>query len=261
MDMIDSFLDRLGHLLGRWLAQPREAPKPAPLPAYALVMRHLQPGDVLLVEGRPSKISAAIKYLTQSSWSHAALFVGDALGKVAEDGMPLVLVEAEVGVGVIASPLSKFAASNVRICRPVGLSPEDRETVVRYAIHRIGDKYDMRNIIDLLRYFLPHPPVPSRWRRRVIALGSGDPTRAICSTLIASAFEAVRYPVLPTIEYQGAPEARREVLHVRHHSLYAPRDFDVSPYFAIVKPTIEEGFDYKAFSWAEPEGAPAADPA
>ncbi len=38
----------------------------------------LQPGDVLLVEEN-ARISVAIKYLTQSTWPHAALFIGDAL--------------------------------------------------------------------------------------------------------------------------------------------------------------------------------------
>ncbi len=27
-------------------------------------------------------------------------------------------------------------------------------------------------------------------------------------------------------------------------------DFDLSPYFEIVKPTLEEGFDYKGLTWA-----------
>jgi hypothetical protein len=39
-------------------------------------------------------------------------------------------------------------------------------------------------------------------------------------------------------------------LHIRHHSLYMPRDFDISPYFRIVKPTIELGFDYQKLRWA-----------
>jgi hypothetical protein len=30
-----------------------------------------------------------------------------------------------------------------------------------------------------------------------------------------------------------------------------PRDFDISPYFEIVKPTIVEGFDYTALHWAD----------
>ena len=46
-------------------------------------------------------------------------------------------------------------------------------------------------------------------------------------------------------------QSRREILHIRHHSLYTPRDFDVSPFFAIVKPTIETGFDYKQMRWAK----------
>ena len=36
----------------------------------------LQPGDVLLVEGN-QRISTAIKYLTQSTWPHAAVYIGE----------------------------------------------------------------------------------------------------------------------------------------------------------------------------------------
>ena len=67
------------------------------------------------------------------------------------------------------------------------------------SIERIGYDYDLKNIIDLMRYFLPQPPVPASWRRRMIALGSGEPTRAICSSLIAQAFESVGYPILPEV--------------------------------------------------------------
>jgi hypothetical protein len=55
----------------------------------------------------------------------------------------------------------------------------------------------------------------------------------------------VRYPILPKITRMESRAARRELLEIRHHSLYAPRDFDISPYFAVVKPTIENGFEYK----------------
>jgi hypothetical protein len=30
-----------------------------------------------------------------------------------------------------------------------------------------------------------------------------------------------------------------------------PRDFDISPYFEIVKPTIVQGFDYTTLHWAD----------
>jgi hypothetical protein len=94
-------------------------------------------------------------------------------------------------------------------------------------------------------------PIPQRWRRRMIAFGSGDPTKIICSALIAQAFDSVRYPILPKITRAGSKQARREILHIRDSSLYMPRDFDISPYFEIVKPTIVHGFDYTALHWAD----------
>jgi hypothetical protein len=36
----------------------------------------LKPGDIVLVEAN-TRLSAIIKFLTQSTWSHAALYVGD----------------------------------------------------------------------------------------------------------------------------------------------------------------------------------------
>jgi hypothetical protein len=161
-----------------------------------------------------------------------------------------VLVEAYVGDGVISAPLSKYFAYHTRVCRPVGLTYEDRHTVCRYAINRIGFGYDTKNIVDLMRYLIPMP-IPQRWRRRMIALGSGDPTKMICSALIAQAFDAVRYPILPKITRAPSRRAKREILHIRDSSLYMPRDFDISPYFEIVKPTIVNGFDYTALHWAD----------
>jgi hypothetical protein len=112
----------------------------------------------------------------------------------------------------------------------------------------------MKNVFDLARYLFPTPPVPQRWRRKLIALGSGDPTKAICSSLIAGAYQKVGYPVLPIITLQMELDAKqrkhtREIFQIRHRSLYAPRDFDVSPYFDIIKPTLARGFDYRRIEW------------
>ena len=79
----------------------------------------------------------------------------------------------------------------------MGLRESDCRKLTAFAIARLGNRYDLRNVIDLARYLLPTPPVPLRFRRRMLALGSGDPTRAICSTLIAQAFQSIRYPILP----------------------------------------------------------------
>ena len=172
-----------------------------------------------------------------------------------------MLIEANVGEGVVTAPLSKYSAYHTRLCRPVGLSFEDRETVCRYAINRVGFGYDTKNIIDLMRFLIPLP-VPPRFRRSLIAMGSGDPTKIICSALIAQAFGAVRYPILPKITTAASRSARREILSIRDSSLYMPRDFDISPYFDIVKPTIVHGFDYTALHWADrpkPSGEVAED--
>ena len=88
-----------------------------------------------------------------------------------------------------------------------------------------------------MRFLMPLP-MPQRWRRKMMSMGSGHPTRIICSALIAQAFDSVRYPILPKISRVESESAREEILEIRHSSLYAPRDFDISPYFEVVKPTL-----------------------
>ena len=257
----DTVLDRLGRRMARFLQrEPARTADFGPSDKETL-RRVMRPGDVLLVEGR-NKPAAAIKYLTQSTWSHSALYIGDALPKPANGDERRRLIEVNLGEGCVAVALSKYEDSNIRICRPVGLTPEDRDAIVTFMIDKLGTKYDLKNIFDMLRYFFPTPPVPMPWRRRMIAMGSGDPTRAICSTLIAQAFQSVRYPILPTTKRaadhhpQASGYSRRDILHIRHHSLYTPRDFDLSPYFAVVKPTLLGGFRYKDLVWAPPDPTP-----
>lgn len=253
-DFANRWLDKIGMMIARHVTSASSGYKPFTPSDPETLMRTLQPGDVLLIEGN-QHLSNAIKYLTQSTWSHAALFVGDALPASSDGSERPQLIEVVLGDGCIASPVSKYRSYNTRICRAVGLSDADRTKLVQFCVDRLHSKYDMRNIFDLARYLLPTPPVPVAWRRRMIALGSGEPTRAICSTLIALAFEQIRYPILPEVTSMPGPKsvrsdfARREILQIRHHSLYTPRDFDVSPYFKIIKPTIEQGFDFTRLEW------------
>jgi hypothetical protein len=241
----------------------------------------LRTGDVLLVEG-DQRVSQVIRYLTQSSWSHSALYVGDELLK----GDPaqavaltekygaearFMLVEAAVGEGVVASPLAKYEPYNIRICRPKGLRREDLETIVAHCVARLGDPYDVRHVIDLARFFFPVSIVPRRWRRAALHFGSGSDREVICSSMIAKAFHQVGYPITPrvTLEPNGAPPPwwKRLVSRNGHApiarfrkqdpTLITPRDFDLSPYFDIVKfnHLAEPNFDYRRIIWEIEEPA------
>jgi hypothetical protein len=232
----------LGRKLATFLSQPKRDYERFTMQDAAMLRDALQPGDVLLVEGE-TRMSTAIQYLTQSTWSHSAFYAGPVYQEPTE-AEPRVLIEAELVEGVVATPLSKYADHNVRICRPMGLTEAHRDAVVAYMVDKIGLKYDLKNIFDLMRYLLPTPPVPRRMRRKLLAFGSGEPTKAICSSLIVEAFHAVDYPILPLYG-----EGRLSKKHPTH---FVPRDFDLSPYFKVVKPTVDAGFDYRALDW-EPE--------
>nr|WP_136250014.1 lipo-like protein [Ningiella ruwaisensis] len=272
--MSDSVKQRLGNWLANYLTKPSaEYDSFSPISKDALAST-LQLGDVLLVEGK-SRVSTAIKYLTQSTWSHVCIFVGES--KIAEDKVKeskveesienFPLVEADVVEGVIRIPIDKYEGFNLRICRPVGLTDEDKMTLVKFIHDSIGHQYDTKHIFDLLRYLFPTPPVPQRFRRRMLAFGSGDPTKAICSTLVAQAFHAIHYPILPIdLSHELAQTKKSSLLHAlnpftktskrlklqkRHYSHFVPRDFDLSPYFQIIKPTLDAGFDYKTIHWHE----------
>lgn len=246
----------MGKALAHYLSRPMRGYKPLATTTIEALRNSLRPGDVLLVEGN-TRISTAIKYLTQSTWSHAALYVGERPEIAQDRDLPNALIEADLVEGVWAVPLATYAGFHTRICRPMGLSTAEIESLIRFVMSRLGDKYDLKNIIDLARYLLPTPPVPSRWRRRMLSFGSGEPTSAICSTLLAQAFQSIRYPILPL---KADSPATAEELNVngvmwqqRHYSLFTPRDFDISPYFMVVKPTMEKEFDFRSMKWDKSE--------
>ena len=239
--------ESIGRGIARYLDKPAAGYEPFTPTDPAALHATIRKGDVLLVEGN-SHVSGVIKYLTQSTWSHAALYVGSLASMETGEEQPDMLLEASLEQGVAAVPLSKYFQFRTRICRPVDLSVDDCDIVCKYAIARIGSDYDLKNIFDLVRYLVPLP-VPQGWRRRMIALGSGDPTKLICSGIIAQAFQSVHYPILPKITLVESGSAREEIMEIRHSSLYVPRDFDLSPYFAVVKPSLERGFNYRALHW------------
>ncbi len=242
----------------------------------------IRAGDVLLVEG-DQRVSSAVKYLTTSTWSHSALYIGDALLKRGPElrartqrqfgrEARYLIVEALVERGVIASPVVKYMDLNLRICRPIGLRPEDLEVVLEHVISRIGHTYDRRNFLELARYLLPFHLIPPKLKEDALHFGSGIETETICSTLLAEAFAKVRFPILhaqvPWKPHTAGEKLKQMILgrptrraysgllRSRHPTLCVPRDFDLSPYFDIVKFNTGglEAFDYRKLEWEDAKG-------
>ena len=145
--------ETLSRIVAHYLQKEVRGYSPLSSTPYNLLRETIRPGDVLLVEGS-QRISVAIKYLTQSTWSHAAICIGATVP---------ALIEADIIDGVTEVPLSKYATYNTRICRPHQLTRDDTEKLILYLKSKIGMKYDLKNAFDLIRYLLPQPPVPSRW--------------------------------------------------------------------------------------------------
>ena len=278
--------------LVRFLTQPQAGYQRLDLVSAEQLAGVVQTADIVLVEG-DTRISTAIKYLTQSSWSHACLYVGQG----GEAAATANLLEADLRAGVRLVSLQHYEGFNLRICRPVGLSEADKQELVQFARAKLGHQYDLRNVFDLVRYLIQKPAVPNRYRRAMLGLGSGEPTRAICSTLIAEAFQRAGYPILPLpggdagpgedsaagggsgqIDATGSPcdagpgedsatgDGTGQIdatgspcdlgqggevpqFYRRHFTHFTPRDFDLSPYFEVVKPTLVQGFDHRNFQF------------
>ena len=218
-------------------------PLASPLCDFNHLSYELKPGDVLLVEGR-SRVSEVIKMITQSTWTHAALYIGrsydiadpDIQNLVQEnyDGNPSdqLIIEALLGEGTIIAPLRKYRKDHLRICRPSGLAPADAQHIISYTIRHLGAKYDVRQLLDLARFLFPWAILPRRWRSSLFEHNAGIPTHTVCSTLIAEAFGSVDFPVLPFIDRNEDGSIR---FYRRNPRLMSPKDFDSSPYFDIIK--------------------------
>lgn len=234
----------------------------APLCDFERLKYELRIGDVLLMEGR-SRVSELIKLITQSPWSHAALYIG----RIHDIDNPMLkervmqyydgalsdhlLIESMLGKGTIVTSLEHYKNAHMRVCRPSGISRQDARHVVEFSIGRLGMQYGIRQNIDLARLLFPWGILPRRWRSSLFRHHTGTPTEEICSSMIAEAFNAVNFPVLPVVKQEADNTVR---LFRRNPSLYTPRDFDYSPYFEVLKfpyITIEQASVYRGLPWEE----------
>lgn len=268
----------------RWVANAFNRWLTAPVARYELripndlanLRKYIQKGDVILVEG-DQRISQIIKYLTQSCWSHAGLYIGDelmhhpgpfrdlAVQRYGEQGARHLFLEATIEEGVTVAPLDKYIHLNIRVCRPFRIESEDLQITLDTAMDHLGYRYDLQNLFDLLRYLMPVKLIPLRLGRRALAFGSGAPTETICSAMIARAFQKARFPIVPQTMnvsaedsilgrlFEEGDRALRQVFDMPDPTLVVPRDYDLSPYFQIVKFNMIEGklFQYKNLVWKD----------
>lgn len=236
--------------LDPWLTR-NDPPRRAYLCDFDRICYELRPGDVLLIEGR-NRVSRLIQTVTLSPWSHAALYIGrlhdveDASFRqfikhhYPQAGNRQLLIESMLGKGTFVRELTHYRDDHMRICRPQGLSHQDAQGVINYAIQHIGMEYSLHHALDLARFLFPWSILPRRWRSSLFQHHALKPTEEICSSMIASAFASVRFPVLPLVRKNK--EHALELIH-RNPRLFTPSDFDYSPYFAIIKYPI---FDLQA---------------
>lgn len=240
--MDTTFADWFINKLSVWLLKSQPYSNKGYLTDFKLLCKKVQPCDILLFEGH-SRVSSIISHITQSIWTHASIYIGhlddiediNLLEMVKQHAVgsegPL-LIESEIGYGTIITPLVRYKDEHIRLLRPSGLTHDDAQKIIRFAIGRLGMKYDLRHLLDLARFLFPWGLFPRRWRSSLFQHNALQPTKDICSSMIAEAFESVDYPILPLIEkgYQNELELIR-----RNTRLYTPNDFDYSPYFDIIK--------------------------
>lgn len=228
---------------------------------FSRIRHEVRPTDVLLIEGR-NRISRIVRHITQSPWSHSALYIGHIYniddpklrefvqqnyrGPLSEQ----LIVEAMIGQGTVIAPISKYKNEHIRVCRPTGLSHLDAQKVIAYAINSIGRHYSIRHFFDLGRFILSSKFIPRRWNSTLFTQKPDKAEQDICSVMIAKAFGSVKFPILPLIRENNN---NLEMIR-RNPKLYTPSDFDYSPYFDIIKYPMMPvaGFSiYRHLPWQE----------
>ncbi|HYF98152.1 MAG TPA: CoA-binding protein [Coxiellaceae bacterium] len=241
--MMQRFLNWIMTHISHWLLKDRPIYHRPYLCDFEQISKKIKVGDVLLIEGH-NHIGTIIRHVTQSPWTHAALYIGriseledpksrelliKQLGTASDEQF---VIESNLGCGTIISPLTHYKNDNIRVLHPQALTREDAQKVVAFAVSRLGSSYDIRHVLDLARFLFPWGLFPRKWRSSLFEHNASQPTKDICSSMIAESFAFVDYPILPLIEegYQNKVGFIR-----RNDRLYTPSDFDYSPYFDIIK--------------------------
>ncbi len=232
----------LAQLISRWLLAKKYDPFYFGSNWHA-IRYELRPGDLILVEGQ-TRVARIIQRLTLSSWSHVMLYVGrihdvedihlrqqiQDFGQFEPEDM--IILESEMGRGTVVQSLKYYEGYHLRILRPKNISYLDVQQVVKYCVSRLGTPYNLRQIVDLMRFLLPWKILPRRWGSSLFRYSPNAPS-TVCSTLLAEAFAHINFPVLPLIKASDKPGHYQ--LFQRNPQFVFPATFDKSPYFEVIK--------------------------
>ena len=242
--MLSRLKNKIWNTIVSWLiAIPESNQNMSAINNQEKLFSELKPADVILFEGR-TRVGDIIKLITLSPWIHSALYIGR-LDQI-EDPLlakrirkfyegaenEQLVIESLLGYGTVVRPMKDYLHDNLRICRPTYLKKKDRQKVVCFAAEHLGLAYDVRQLLDLARFFFPYGVLPRHWRSTLFQHNAGKPTHVVCSGMIARCFQSVHYPILPVVVTK---DHEKKKIYKRNFRLFVPADFDYSPYFDIVK--------------------------
>jgi len=232
----------IARLISHWLLARKDDPFYFGSNLHA-IRYELRPGDLILVEGQ-TRVARIIQRLTLSSWSHVMLYVGrihdvedrDLRQKIQDAGPfapeEMIILESEMGRGTVVQTLDYYDGYHLRILRPKNISYLDVQQVISYCVKRLGTPYNLRQIVDLMRFLLPWKVLPRRWGSSLFRY-SPDAPSTVCSTLLAEAFADINFPILPLIKTSDTTGHYQ--LFQRNPQFVFPATFDKSPYFDVIK--------------------------
>ncbi len=191
----------------------------------------LQPGDVILVAGK-TRFASLVCRLTRSTWSHVAIYVGPGH----HDDAAHCVVEADVEEGVRMITLHDLNDHDIQVVRASRLPESSRQELIDYLLARVGLRYDLDHVIALGRLMLFAPSPLGRWLSPR-TMRRPDPTRAICSTLVAHALFTAGVsvgatPIVAARLQQAAGEAQEDLSAALDYLV--PGDFERLPEFVSV---------------------------
>ncbi len=169
MSLGNWLIQKVAHYMQKEVREPRNY-----LCDFSRICHEVRPADVLLIEGR-NRISRIVQNTTKSAWTHSALYIGrihnledpklreyvqqQYKGPIKDQ----LLIETQLGQGSIIVPITKYKKEHVRVCRPSGLSYDDGQRVIAFAVNTIGQEYDLRHFFDLYRFLVSSKFIPRTW--------------------------------------------------------------------------------------------------